>query len=43
MLKGGAEREARATALVAVRQFRYAEKLLLSWGQMYILEKPDHI
>ena len=40
---GGAEREARATAVLAVRPVRNSDKLLLAWGQMYSLEKPDHI
>ena len=43
MLWGGAEREARATAVLAVRPVRNSDKLLLAWGQMYSLEKPDHI
>ena len=43
MLKEGAERKARVTAVVAVRPFGDAEKSLLAWGQMYSLEKLDHM
>ena len=35
--------EARATAVVAVRPFGGAEKLLLARGQKYRLEKPDQV
>ena len=38
-----AEREVIATAVVAVRPFGDADKLLLAWGQKYRLEKPDQI
>ena len=43
MLRGGAEREARATAVVAVRPFGDADESLLAGGQKYRLEKPDQI
>ena len=43
MLREDAEREARATAVVAVIPFGYAYKTLLSGGQKYRLEKPDQI
>ena len=38
-----AEREARATAVVAVRPFGDADKPLLAGRQRYRLEKPDQI
>ena len=43
ILREDAETEARATAVVAVRPFGDAEKLLLAWGQKYRLDKPDHL
>ena len=42
-LRGDAEMEARVTAVVAVRPFGGADKLLLAWGQKYRLEKPDQV
>ena len=43
ILREDAEREARATAVVAVRPFGDANESLLAGGQKYRLEKPDQI
>ena len=42
-MREDAEREARATSVVAVMPFRDADKLLLAWGQKYRLEKPYQV
>ena len=42
-MREDSEREARATAVVVVRTFRDDDELFLVGGQMYRLEKPDHI
>ena len=39
----GAERESRATAVVAVRPFWDDKELLLAWGKKYRLDNPDQI
>ena len=43
MLREDAEREARATAVVAVRPIGDSDKLLLAWGKNYRLEKPEQV
>ena len=43
MLREDAEREARASAVVAVKPFGDADGSLLAGGQKYRLEKPDQI
>ena len=43
MLREDAEREARATAVVAVKPFGDADELLVAWGQKYRLENPDQV
>ena len=40
---GVAEKEARTTAVVAVRPLEDADESLLAEGQKYGLENPDHI
>ena len=43
MLREDAEREARVTAVVSVRPYEDAEKLVIAGEQMYRLGKPDQI
>ena len=43
MLREDTKREVRETAVVVVRPFGDADKLFLSWGQKYRLEKTDQI
>ena len=43
MLREDAEREARATDVVAVSPFGGADESLLSWGKNYRLEKPEQV
>ena len=43
ILREDTEREARVTAVVALRPFRDTDELLLLGGQMYRLEKMDQI